>query len=126
MNMFELLLFGSIGGCHQAMKFLRNSGRLGVIIENGHPPIRQWARDMIREYEKKTGIFEHPWQESPKGPIPLQVADYVAWNYNRYVESQVTGLPFIEIINPHNSQRFFGADFNEEILRKTFAQIAAI
>jgi len=82
---------------------------------------------MIRVYEKKTGIFEHPWQESPKGPIPLQVADYVAWNYNRYVESQATGgLPFIEMINPNNSQRFFGADFDEKILRRTFAQIATI
>lgn len=126
MNMFELLLFGSIGGCHQAMKFLGDIGKLGVIIENGHPPIRQWARDMIKVYEKNTGIFEHPWLESPKGPIPLQVADYVAWNYNRYVERQATGLPFIEMINQNNLQRFWGANFDEELLRKTFAQIAAI
>ncbi|MGH8015441.1 MAG: DUF3800 domain-containing protein [Candidatus Zixiibacteriota bacterium] len=122
-NDFEFLLFGLIGGCHRSMDFLGEIGRIGVIVEKGHPAVRQFARERIDKFERKQGIFDHPWQTSPKGPVPLQVADYIAWHYNRLVETQNDKWPFFEFISPNNKMRFWGQNFDEKLLRKTFKML---
>lgn len=119
---FEFLVFGHIGGCPRAMDALGGKGRIGIIIEKGHPPIRPETRKRMEKLEREIGLFEYPWQTSPKGPVPLQVADYMAWNFNRYANTQDDNLPFLKFVNPDTKYRFWGRLFNEEYLRKMFKE----
>ena len=120
---FEFLVSAHIGGCPRAMESLGGIGSLGVALEEGHPPIRPRVRERIRNFEIKQGIFEHSWTTYSKKEIPLQVADYLAWNYNRYANTGDESLPFLSLINPANKYRFWGCLFEKNLLRKTFEQL---
>ena len=124
MNDFELLIYGLIGGCHKSMSLLGEIGKIGVIIEEGHPPVRQEARERIKKYEEAIGLFEHSWQTVPKREMPAQVADCISWNLYKNAKKNGADLPLIKMINEKNNiHRFWGSFFDEGCLLEIYQQL---
>lgn len=138
LTMFELLVLGAIGKSGDIRDYLGGNGKLGVVLEAGGPEIRQSAIQRIRAHEAKVNHFDIPWQTKSKKDSPeLQVADFFAWHYHRYmmdhydeVTMKASGgnIPppplFDDLKTTVNPERYWGRIFDKDWLRKQFKELS--